>query len=158
MHSSVMIMTGTIVIIALAFDLINGFHDSANAIACSVSTRVLTLKQAVIMSATMNFAGAFMNVKVAKTIGSGIVDPTHVVPQVIAAALIGAIVWNLITWYFGIPSSSSHALIGSLLGAGITYNASFSIVQWGNFMSKIVLWLFLSPVIGFIVGFIFMKL
>lgn len=158
MLSSVMILTGAIVIIALIFDLINGFHDSANAIACSVSTRVLTLKQAVIMSAVMNFIGAFMNVKVAKTIGSGIVDPTHIVPKVIAAALIGAIVWNLITWYFGIPSSSSHALIGGLVGSAITYAHSIAIVNWSSLFSKVILWLVLSPVIGFFIGFVLMNI
>lgn len=158
MPSSTIIITIVIVILALAFDFINGFHDTANAIATSVATRVLTARQAIIMSASLNLVGALISVKVATTVGSNIIKPEFMPQIAVIAMLVSAICWNLITWYFGIPSSSSHALIGSLLGAGITYNASFSIVQWGNFMSKIVLWLFLSPVIGFIVGFIFMKL
>lgn len=158
MLNSTIIITVAIVIVALIFDLINGFHDSANAIACSVSTRVLTLKQAVVMSATLNFAGAFMNVKVAKTIGSGIVDPTHVVPKVIIAALIGAIIWNIITWYFGIPSSSSHALIGGLVGSAVMFKGSFEIVNWASLFSKVIVWLILSPVIGFTIGFVLMNI
>lgn len=158
MLSSVMILTVAIVIIALIFDLINGFHDSANAIACSVSTRVLTMKQAVIMSAALNFVGAFMNVKVAKTIGSGIVNPNSITQQVIIAALIGAIIWNLITWYFGIPSSSSHALIGGLVGSAIMFKKSFIIVNWASLFSKVIVWLILSPVIGFFIGLILMNI
>lgn len=155
---SSMVIISTIVIVALVFDFINGFHDSANAIACSVSTRVLTLKQAVVMSALLNFIGAFMNVKVAKTIGSGIVEPTSIVPQVIIAALVGAIVWNIITWYFGIPSSSSHALIGGLVGSAIMFKKSFIIVHWASLFSKVIIWLILSPVIGFFIGFVLMNL
>jgi PiT family inorganic phosphate transporter len=147
-----------IVIVALVFDFINGFHDSANAIACSVSTRVLSLKQAVVMSAALNFVGAFMNVKVAKTIGSGIVEPTSVVPEVIIAALVGAIVWNIITWYFGIPSSSSHALIGGLVGSAVMFQKSFAIVHWSSLFSKVIIWLVLSPVIGFFIGLILMNI
>ena len=158
MLSSTIVITAVIVVVALVFDFINGFHDSANAIACSVSTRVLTLKQAVFMSAMMNFAGAFMNVKVAKTIGSGIVDPNHIVLKVIVAALLGAIVWNIITWYFGIPSSSSHALIGGLVGSAIVFNHSVTIVNWASLFWKVILWLILSPVIGFIIGFILMNI
>ncbi|KZL94417.1 inorganic phosphate transporter [Clostridium magnum] len=154
---SSMIIIITIVIVALVFDFINGFHDSANAIACSVSTRVLTLKQAVIMSALLNFVGAFMNVKVAKTIGSGIVDPNSIVLEVIIAALVGAIVWNIITWYFGIPSSSSHALIGGLVGSAIMYKKSFIIVHWASLFSKVIIWLVLSPVIGFFIGLVLMN-
>lgn len=153
-----MIIIITIVIVALVFDFINGFHDSANAIACSVSTRVLTLKQAVIMSALLNFVGAFMNVKVAKTIGSGIVDPNSIVLEVIIAALVGAIVWNIITWYFGIPSSSSHALIGGLVGSAIMYKKSFIIVHWASLFSKVIIWLVLSPVIGFFIGLVLMNI
>ena len=150
MPSSTIIITIVIVILALGFDFINGFHDTANAIATSVATRVLTARQAIIMSASLNLVGALISVKVATTVGSNIIKPEFMPQIAVIAMLISAICWNLITWYFGIPSSSSHALIGSLLGAGITYNASFSIVQWGNFMSKIVLWLFLSPIIGFV--------
>lgn len=158
MLSSTIIVTAVIVVVALAFDFINGFHDSANAIACSVSTRVLTLKQAVIMSAVMNFVGAFMNVKVAKTIGSGIVHADHITLKLIIAALLGAIIWNLITWYFGIPSSSSHALIGGLVGSAIIANHSFAVVNWSSLFTKVILWLVLSPVIGFFIGFILMNI
>ncbi|MBI6875071.1 inorganic phosphate transporter [Clostridium aciditolerans] len=158
MLSSTIIVTAVIVVVALAFDFINGFHDSANAIACSVSTRVLTLKQAVIMSAVMNFVGAFMNVKVAKTIGSGIVHADHITLKLIIAALLGAIIWNLITWYFGIPSSSSHALIGGLVGSAIVANHSVAVVNWSSLFTKVILWLVLSPVIGFFIGFVLMNI
>lgn len=153
-----MTVTGLVVILALAFDFINGFHDTANAIATSVSTRVLSPREAIAMSAVLNFLGAFISVKVAKTIGSDLVDPSSVPQTIIMAALAGAIIWNLITWYFGLPSSSSHALIGGLLGAAITYSGSLNIVHWTNFFDKVLLWLFLSPLIGFGSGFIFMTL
>lgn len=157
MPSSVLLVTIVVVILALAFDFINGFHDTANAIATSVSTRVLTPRAAILMSAVLNFVGAFLSAEVAKTIGSGIVDPKAVIPEVIIAALIGAITWNLITWYFGIPSSSSHALIGGLLGSAIVYKSmSFAVVDWVKLWDKVVMWLILSPVIGFLVGYIIM--
>ncbi|MEY7999550.1 anion permease [Clostridium sp. Mt-5] len=151
-------LTIIIVIIAIIFDTINGFHDSANAIACCVSTRVMTMKEAVIMSASLNFVGAFMSVKVAQTIGNGIVNPNDVTQSVIVAALMGAIIWNLITWYFGIPSSSSHALIGGLVGSAIVYKSSFLIINWSGLFWKVILWLILSPIIGFIIGFVFMNI
>ncbi|MHC6179546.1 inorganic phosphate transporter [Clostridium sp. JNZ X4-2] len=151
-------LTIIIVIIAIIFDTINGFHDSANAIACCVSTRVLTMKEAVVMSASLNFIGAFMSVKVAETVGSGIVNPNDVTQEVIIAALMGAIIWNLITWYFGIPSSSSHALIGGLVGSAIVYKSSFLIINWSGLFWKVILWLILSPIIGFIIGFVFMNI
>lgn len=164
------IITIVVVILALGFDFINGFHDTANAIATSVSTRVLTPQAAILMSAVLNFVGAFLSTEVAKTIGSGIVAPQAVTQEVVISALIGAIIWNLFTWYFGIPSSSSHALIGGLIGSAIMYEVALtakqaggismlkavSIVNWYNFWDKVVLWLFLSPVIGFIAGFLFM--
>ncbi|PJI08913.1 MULTISPECIES: inorganic phosphate transporter [Clostridium] len=156
MLSSALIMTIVIVVLAVVFDFINGFHDSANAIATSVSTRVLSMKSAVIMSACMNFLGAFISDKVAKTVGDGIVDPFKISPSVILFALIAAIIWNLITWYIGIPSSSSHALIGGLIGSAVVYKASFGVVNWISFLDKIVLWLILSPIIGFIAGYLFM--
>lgn len=152
-------LTVVIVILAVSFDFINGFHDSANAIATSVSTRVLTMRQAILMSAALNLVGAFINVKVAGTIGSGLINPGNISQNIVIAALVGAIIWNLITWYFGIPSSSSHALIGGLIGAAITCNkGDFSVVYWVNFLWKIVLWLFMSPLIGFIMGYIIMHL
>lgn len=158
MLSNTLTLTVIIVLIAIIFDVINGFHDSANAIACSVSNRVLSMRQAVVISATLNFTGAFMSVKVAETVGSGIVHPNDVTPMVVIAALLGAITWNLITWYFGIPSSSSHALIGALIGAAIVYKSSFLIVYWSNLFWKVIVWLILSPIIGFIVGFIYMSI
>src|SRR5262245_52657947 len=107
-----------VVLLALAFDYINGFHDAANAVATVVSTNVLPGRTAVLMAALFNFVGAFAGVGVAKTIGEGIVpEGTTITQTVVAAALVGAILWNLLTWYFGIPSSSSHALIGGLVGA-----------------------------------------
>lgn len=170
MPSYTIIITIAVVVLALAFDFINGFHDTANAIATSVSTRVLTPTAAILMSAILNFAGALISTEVAKTIGSGIVAPQSVTQEVVIAALVGAIIWNLITWYFGIPSSSSHALIGGLLGSAIVYEIiltakqaggvsmvkALGIVNWYNFFDKIILWLILSPIIGFGIGFIFM--
>jgi len=158
MLNSTILLLAIIVILALAFDFINGFHDCATAIATTVSTRAMTLRQAVIMSACFNFFGAFMSTAVAKTIGNGLVNPTMITQQVIMAALLGAIIWNLITWYYGIPSSSSHALIGGLIGAAISFSGSFIIVDWLNFFWKIALWIFLSPVIGFVVGYFMMTL
>lgn len=108
------------------------------------------------MSAVLNLIGALISVEVAKTVGADIVNPNLIPQTVVVAALVGAIAWNLITWYFGIPSSSSHALIGGLLGSAIIYSGNFSIVNWHNFLVKILLWLFLSPIIGFIAGYLFM--
>src|SRR2546421_5122521 len=106
-----------VVVLALAFDYINGFHDTANAVATVVSTNVLPGRTAVLMAGVANFVGAFAGVGVAKTIGGDVTDPRTVTQTVVAAALLGAILWNLLTWYYGIPSSSSHALIGGLVGA-----------------------------------------
>src|SRR5205807_4122510 len=106
-----------VVLLALAFDYINGFHDAANAVATVVSTNVLPGRTAVLMAAVYNFVGAFTGVGVAKTIGNDIADPASITQTVVAAALLGAILWNLLTWYYGIPSSSSHALVGGLVGA-----------------------------------------
>lgn len=147
-----------VVILALVFDFINGFHDTANAIATSVSTRVLSPFNAIILASLLNFLGAFINVKVAKTVGADLVNPNLVPQTVVVAALLAAITWNIITWYFGIPSSSSHALIGGLLGSAIVYKGTLFIVNWHNFFVKVLLWLFLSPIIGFIAGYIFMTL
>ena len=142
--------------LAVVFDFINGFHDTANAIATVVSTRVLAPGVAILMAAVLNFVGALSGTEVAKTIGSGIVGTT--VPQeVVAAALAGAIVWNLITWYFGIPSSSSHALIGGLVGGGIAA-AGVNQVHWEVLLQKVVVPLVASPVIGFIIALFLMRL
>lgn len=145
-----------VIVLALAFDFINGFHDTANSIATSVSTRVLTPRAAILMSATLNFVGALVSVKVAETISSGIVNES-LDQHVIAAALFGAIVWNLITWYLALPSSSSHALIGSLIGAAIVSSGSIKVVSWVNVWDKVIVPLFTSPLIGLVIGFIFMR-
>jgi inorganic phosphate transporter, PiT family len=137
-----------VILIALAFDYTNGFHDAANAIATSVSTRALTPRVALLMAAAMNFLGAFLGTEVAETVGKGIIntpDGRHGL-VVVLSALVGAITWNLITWYFGLPSSSSHALIGGLVGAGL---ASSSVVLWHGIVDKVVIPMVLSPAIGF---------
>lgn len=141
---------------AFLFEFINGFHDTANAIATSVYTRALTAKQAILLAAVMNFIGALVSEKVAMTISTGLVG-VPVDQYVILAALLGAIAWNLITWYFGIPSSSSHALIGGLLGAAIVFTVSAESIIWSGVMRKVVIPLFTSPVIGFFIGFGLLK-
>lgn len=146
-----------VVIFTLIFDYINGFHDTANAIATVVSTRVLAPRAAIIMAATLNFVGALISVQVAKTIAAGLVDPNHATETVVLAAVLGAIIWNLITWKYGIPSSSSHALIGGLVGAAIVHGGH-KVVMWGGIESHVLLPLVLSPVAGFIIGFILMNL
>lgn len=145
-----------IVLFALLFDYINGFHDTANVIATSVSTKALTPRAAIMVAASLNFIGALSGTAVAATIGKGIIKPEIVTPEVVVSALIGAISWNLITWYFGIPSSSSHALIGGLIGAAI---AGFGLneVNWDGFV-KIFSGLLASPVIGLVIGSLVMTL
>lgn len=146
-----------VIVIALTFDLINGFHDTANAIATSVSTRVLTPRIAVMMAAAANFIGAvFLSTGVAETISKGLVNGA-LEQYVIVAALLAAIIWDLITWYLGIPSSSSHALIGGLVGAAVVYAASFEKVVWSGVLDKVVIPLVTSPLVGFVFGFLIMK-
>jgi PiT family inorganic phosphate transporter len=144
-----------IVVVALAFDYTNGFHDAANAIAVAVSTKALTPKVALGLAAVMNLIGAVIATGVAATVGSGIIDPPSggAGLQVVFAALIGAIAWNLITWYFGLPSSSSHALIGGLVGAALAASES---VQWLGIVDKVVIPMVLSPLVGFGLGYLFM--
>ncbi len=144
-----------IVVVALVFDYTNGFHDAANAIAVAVSTKALTPRTALALAAVMNLIGAVISTKVAATVGSGIIDPPTGPGglQVVFAALIGAISWNLITWYFGLPSSSSHALIGGLVGAALAASES---VQWSGILDKVVIPMVLSPLIGFGLGYLFM--
>lgn len=151
---SLLIITVAIVVCALLFDFINGFHDTANAIATAVSTKALKPRHAILLAAVMNFIGALMATGVAKTIAKDIVDPFKLEngSVVILAALLSAITWNLVTWYFGIPSSSSHALIGSIAGAAIA-SAGFGVLHYQGF-SKIILALIASPILAFIVGFI----
>lgn len=155
---TVLLLTILVVIFALAFDFINGFHDTANAIATSVSTRALKPRVAVMMAAIMNFIGALTFTGVAQTISKDIVDPFALEngSLVILAALISAIIWNLVTWYFGIPSSSSHALIGSIAGAAISA-AGFGILNYTGFI-KIMQALLLSPFIALAAGFLMMSL
>ena len=143
--------------LAVLFDYINGFHDTANAIATSVSTRALRPEHAILMSATANFVGALTGTAVAKTISSGLATtPSGADGQtIVAAALVGAIVWNLITWRFGIPSSSSHALIGGLLGA-VTVSIGTSAIIVDGVVSKVLLPLVASPIAGVTIGFLFM--
>ncbi|MDM5214049.1 anion permease [Peribacillus sp. RS7] len=151
---TLLILTILIVFFALAFDFINGFHDTANAIATAVSTKAMKPRHAIIMAAIMNFVGAMTFTGVAKTITKDIVDP-FTLPNgsyVILAALLAAIIWNLLTWYYGIPSSSSHALIGSIAGAAIAA-AGFAGIKWEGFM-KILQALIFSPLIAFAIGFI----
>ena len=144
-----------IVALALVFDYTNGFHDTANAIATSVSTRALSPRIAVLMAAGLNLLGALVSTSVAKTVGEGIVDTNLVTLQVVSAALVGAVVWNLVTWRFGIPSSSSHALFGGLIGAMIA-SAGVDGVIWSGVFEKIILPMIGSPVLGFIGAWVLM--
>ncbi len=154
---SVSVLLVLVIVIALVFDYINGFHDTANAIATVVSTRVLAPFAAILMSAGLNFVGAIVATRVAKTIASGILVHDHVPQTLVLAAVLGAIVWNLVTWKFGIPSSSSHALIGGLCGAGIV-GGGIHAINWTGLWTKVILPLILSPVAGFVLGFILMGL
>ena len=143
-----------VVFVALAFDFINGFHDAANSIATVVGTRVLTPKKAVAWAAFFNFVAAFsLETRVAKTIGKDIVNPAVVDPLLIFAALVGAIVWNLATWWWGLPSSSSHALIGGFAGAALVKAGPASLVPKG--LEKTIVFIVLSPLLGFVLGFVF---
>lgn len=164
-----------VIILALSFDFINGFHDTANAIATSVSTRVLTPKIAIVMAAGLNVIGALTSQKVASTISNGIINDKLITDKngilyVVIAALAAAIIWDLVTWYFAIPSSSSHALLGGLMGSSVAYMGSLVILKWyekpkpghmffeakGIFM-KVIIPLLSSPILGFLLGFIVMK-
>src|SRR4029079_18036134 len=138
---------------ALFFDFVNGFHDSANSIATVVGTRVLKPVQAVAMAAIANFVGPFIfGTAVATTVGKGIIQPEFSTVYVILAALVGAIIWDLITWYFGLPSSSSHALIGGLIGSGLIAGGSKAIVFPG--VEKTLTFMVVSPVLGFVIAFV----
>ena len=161
-----LILVCVVIVVALFFSYTNGFHDAANAIATSVSTRAWTPRAALLMAATMNVVGAMMGTAVAKTVGKGIISisdyaesPLPAMQQkglvIILAALLGACIWNLITWWFGLPSSSSHALIGGMVGAGLM---SGTVVHWWGIMSHVVIPMFASPIIGFVIGYIAMKI
>jgi PiT family inorganic phosphate transporter len=146
-----------LILVALVFDFLNGFHDSANAISTVVSTRVLPPKYAVIWAAFFEFAAVFfVGVHVANTIGTGIVNPAVVNDSIVLAALGGAITWNIITWYFGLPSSSSHALIGGLIGAGVM-EGGIKVLVW-NGIIKTAVFIVLSPAIGMVLGLFMMIL
>ncbi|MFB9182118.1 anion permease [Dactylosporangium sucinum] len=149
-----------VIVVALAFDYTNGFHDAANAIATSVSTRALTPRAGLLMAAVGNFVGAHLGGHVAKTVGSGIVDLPAGLSSlgVVFAGVIGAIAWNLITWYFGIPSSSSHALFGGLVGAtlGAVWLGHDGKVLWGGILEKVIIPMVASPLVGFLLGGIVM--
>jgi inorganic phosphate transporter, PiT family len=143
-----------VVVVALVFDYTNGFHDAANAIATAVSTRALTPRIALVMAAIMNFVGAFLGQKVAQTVSevidlSQIPSRTHAL-VIVLAGLVGAIAWNLVTWYFGLPSSSSHALIGGLVGAAL---AAGGAVRWSTIIDKVVIPMIASPLVGFVLAF-----
>src|SRR5690242_7152834 len=153
-----------VILIALVFEYINGFHDTANSIATVVATRVLTPRQAVVMAACTNLIGALCGTAVATTIASGLVDPRVASQEVLVCALLGAIIWNLLTWWAGLPSSSSHALVGGLVGAAVAAARTWSVDIWNVhdphhwYPSKGLLWkvivpMFASPLIGFVLGF-----
>ena len=146
-----------VVVVALFFDFTNGFHDTANSIATSVSTRAMSPRNAVAMAAILNFVGAFISFKVAATIAKGIVDPDAITLNIILAGLVGAITWNLVTWYLGLPSSSSHALIGGIMGSAIMAQG-WSVVQWSGLWQKVLKPSLIAPFAGLAVAFVLMTL
>ena len=149
-----------VVLAAIAFEYINGFHDAANAIATVVSTKVLTPRQAIALAAFFNLTGALMGTAVASTIGKGIVDTQVITMATVLCALLAAIIWNLVTWWMGLPSSSSHALIGGLCGAAVaSARGDWSVLKWNTgLIPKVVAPMFTSPVIGFLLGAFLMAL
>src|SRR6184192_781745 len=147
------ILLWVVVLVALGFDFTNGFHDTANAVATSVSTRALSPRLAVLVAAVANLAGAFVTTAVAKTVGKGIIDTHLANEKTVLAALLGAIAWNLFTWRLGLPSSSTHALIGGLLGAALVQSGS-SGVEWHGVYEKVALPALASPAIGFAGAFL----
>jgi inorganic phosphate transporter, PiT family len=158
-----------VILIALVFEYINGFHDTANSIATVVATKVLTPRQAVVMAACTNLIGALLGAAVATTIASGLIDPKVASQESLLCALLGAIIWNLITWHAGLPSSSSHALVGGLVGAAVAAAGDWSVVIWSEpdskhwypstgILWKVIIPMIASPLIGFVVGFFIMGL
>src|SRR5918911_4899506 len=144
------VQTATLVLVvavALFFDFTNGFHDTANSIATSVSTRAMSPRVAVLSAAVLNFAGAFVSIAVAATVAKGIVDPDAITLKIVLGGLVGAIAWNLITWYFGLPSSSSHALVGGVAGSAIAARG-FHVVQWTGLYQKVLIPSLAAPVLG----------
>src|ERR687889_743414 len=140
-----------VVAAALAFDFTNGFHDTANAVATSISTRAMAPRVAVGLAAVLNFVGAFLSLEVAATIASGIVEADLVTPSIVFAGLIGAIAWNLLTWYFGLPSSSSHALIGGVVGAAFAAEGADAVLGDG-IVEKVVIPALMAPVLALFVA------
>jgi PiT family inorganic phosphate transporter len=159
MHDVSFYLLILVIVSALAFDFINGFHDTANAIATCISTRALSIRNAILMAAGLNFVGALVSTHVAKTIGTGIVEPWAITQVVIVSALVGAIFWDLLTWHFGIPSSSSHAIIGGLIGA-VGAGNGFGALKWGwgGGIYKTLLAIVVSPLLGTFVAFLLMVL
>jgi PiT family inorganic phosphate transporter len=151
------ILVWIVVVVALGFDFTNGFHDTANAVATSVSTRALSPRMAVLVAAVANLAGAFVTTAVAKTVGKGIIDTNLATEKTVLAALLGAIAWNLVTWWLGLPSSSSHALIGGLIGAALVQSGSAG-VQWHEIVHKVLIPAVLSPAFGFLGAFVVLLL
>src|SRR5437763_1120934 len=145
------ILLWVVVVFALGFDFTNGFHDTANAVATSVSTRALSPRVAVAVAAVANLAGAFVTTAVAKTVGQGIIDSGLATPKTVLAAVAGAIVWNLLTWWLGLPSSSSHALIGGLVGAALAQSGE-SGVDWHGLVHKVLIPGVWAPTIAFAAG------
>jgi PiT family inorganic phosphate transporter len=152
--SSALLILALVLVAALAFDYINGFHDAANAVATVVSTGVLPLRTAIFLAALLNFAGALTGTAVAATIGTGLIEPSAVTQVVVFSALLGATFWNLVTWYFGIPSSSSHALVGGLVGSAMAHAGGRAVQVPG--LVKVVESLVISPLVGFGIGFALM--
>jgi inorganic phosphate transporter, PiT family len=163
-----MLLIFSVVFIALMFEYINGFHDTANAIATSISTRVMTPRQAILLSTVFNLIGALAGTAVAKTIGKGLVDTNFITLSTIMCALLGGIVWNLFTWWIGLPSSSSHALIGGLCGAALASKGDWSVLhwavfdankhEWGGLLPKVMIPMIIAPIAGILIGFLSMGL
>lgn len=165
-----MLLLLTVIVVALAFEFINGFHDTANSIAAVVGTKVLTPGHAILLAAVTNLAGALAGTAVAATVGKGLVEAQFVTSTTLVCALTGATLWNLLTWRFGLPSSSSHALIGGLVGAAMASAGSWHVViwsvpvagkpwyAWGGVIYKVIIPMFSSPVLGLLVGFFWMSL
>ncbi len=153
MHDTYVLLV-FVIVFATIFDFINGFHDTANAIATSVSTRVLSPKVAVSMAAVLNLVGALTGTAVAKTVGAGLVEAASVTQLTVVSALLSAIIWDLITWYFGLPTSSSHALLASILGAAVATAGVKVVIEKGVY--KVLIGLIVSPLVGFLLGFLLM--
>ncbi|MBA4348991.1 MAG: anion permease [Thermodesulfovibrio sp.] len=153
MHDTFFLLV-CVIVLAVIFDFINGFHDTANAIATSVSTRVLSPKAAIFMATLLNLLGALTGTAVAKTVGVGLVDVSSITQITVASALIAAIIWDLITWYLGLPTSSSHAILSSIIGAAIATSGTDVIIQKGVY--KVLAGLVFSPLIGFLLGYLLM--